>query len=78
MTCFGPLDLLGVIGKDRGFDELLPLSRRITIHEGSQVQLLDLAALIAIKEETKRDKDEAMLAILRRTLEEKEKKDSSI
>jgi hypothetical protein len=37
------------------------------------VRLLNLATLIAVKEETKREKDEAMMAILRRTLEEKEK-----
>lgn len=73
MTRAGPLDLLGVIGKDRGYDELLPHSQTMEIREGLQVRLLDLATLIAVKEETKREKDEAMMAILRRTLEEKEK-----
>lgn len=74
MTRAGPLDLLGVIGKDRGYDELLPHSQTMEIREGLQVRLLDLATLILVKEETKREKDEATLRILRRTLEEKEKR----
>jgi predicted nucleotidyltransferase len=73
MTRAGPLDLLGVIGNDRGYEELLPHSRNVAIRESLQVRLLDLATLIAVKEETKREKDEATLAILWRTLEEKEK-----
>lgn len=74
MTHAGPLDLLGVIGKDRGYDALLSHSQMMELREGLQVCLLDLATLIAVKEETKREKDEAVLAILRRTLEEKEKR----
>jgi predicted nucleotidyltransferase len=73
MTRAGPLDLLGVIGNDRSYDELLPNTRTLAVREGLQVRLLDLATLIAVKEETKREKDEATMAILRRTLEEKEK-----
>ena len=72
-TSAGPLDLLGTISNDRGYDELLPHTVPMTVSEGIQVRLLDLATLIAIKEETGRDKDKATLAVLRRTLEEKGK-----
>jgi hypothetical protein len=72
-TSAGLLDLLGTIGNDRGYDELLPHTVPMTVREGLQVRLLDLATLIAVKEETGRDKDQATLAILRRTLEEKGK-----
>ncbi len=39
-----------------------------------RVQVLGLSALIESKEEAGRDKDKAMLSILRRTLEERQKK----
>ncbi|HEY7270803.1 MAG TPA: hypothetical protein VH951_13340, partial [Dehalococcoidia bacterium] len=73
MTSAGPLDLLGVLSNERGYAELLPHVRPLKVRADLQVQLLDLATLIAIKEETGRDKDQATLAILRRTLEEKGK-----
>jgi hypothetical protein len=66
--------LLGVISGDRGYEELLPHTLPMKLSDDLQIRLLDLATLIAIKEETGRDKDQATLAILRRTLEEKEKK----
>ncbi|MHB1424160.1 MAG: hypothetical protein ACYC3I_13370 [Gemmataceae bacterium] len=72
-TRAGPLDLLGTIGNDRGYEELLPHTLAMQVRDDLQVRLLDLATLIAIKEETGRDKDQAALSILRRTLEEKEK-----
>lgn len=73
MTSAGPLDLLGVIGNERGYDELLPHTLTLQLPDNLSVRLLDLASLIAVKEETPREKDEATLAILRRTLEEKTK-----
>jgi hypothetical protein len=73
MTRAGPLDLLGTIHKDRGYEELLPHTLAMKVRDDLQVHLLDLATLIALKEETARDKDRATLSILRRTLEEKEK-----
>ena len=71
-TRAGQLDLLGVIGSGRGYDELLPLAIE---HEvaGVKVRMLSLEAVIKTKEETGRDKDKAMLPVLRRTLEEKKK-----
>jgi len=72
MTRVGQLDLLGVIGSGSGYDELLP----DTVEEnvaGIKIHVLNLAAVIKTKEETGRDKDNATLALLRRTLEEKRK-----
>lgn len=73
MTRAGPLDLLGTISSDRGYDELLPHTLAMKVRDDLQVRLLDLATLIVIKEETGRDRDQATLPILRRTLEEKQK-----
>lgn len=70
---YGPLDLLGEIGAGRGFDELIGESTMVLIGRGRRVRVLALEALIRIKVETARDKDRAMLAILRRTLEERQR-----
>jgi hypothetical protein len=71
ITREGPLDLLGTVSGDRGYVELLPHSRYIRLEDDLQVRVLDLETLIILKEETGRDKDKAVLPILRRTLEEK-------
>ncbi|HEU4403337.1 MAG TPA: hypothetical protein VFT43_14665 [Candidatus Polarisedimenticolia bacterium] len=73
MTRFGPLDVLGVIGRGRGYDELLAQTVSLDLQGGLKVRLLDLQALIQTKEEAARDKDKAVLAILRRTLGERTK-----
>jgi hypothetical protein len=73
MTRYGPLDLLGTIGRDLAYQDLLPHSIEMDIGEGIRVRVLDLETLIAIKEELAGEKDRAMLPILRRTLEEKRK-----
>lgn len=70
ITRFGPLDVLGTIGKDLGYDELIPHSAELDIGQGLRVRVLDLETLIAIKEELGGEKDRAALPILRRTLEE--------
>ncbi len=67
----GPLDLLGTIGRDFGYPELLPRSIKLDVADGLRIRVLDLETLIAIKEELSGDKDRAVLPILRRTLEEK-------
>jgi hypothetical protein len=74
MTRFGPLDVLGSIGKGRDYDNLLDGSVILEVGEGLQVRVLDLPAVISTKEETGQEKDKATLAILRRTREEKAKK----
>jgi hypothetical protein len=73
LTKFGPLDLLGTIGADLGYEELMPQSVELQVRDGLKLRLLDLSKLITIKEEAARDKDRAVLAILKRTFEEKEK-----
>lgn len=71
MTGAGPLDLLGTIGRDHGYEDLLRDTIELDVGEGLSVRLLDLPALIRVKEETAQEKDKAQLAVLRRTLEEK-------
>ncbi len=70
MTRFGPLDLLGIIGKDHDFEDLIQETDKIQI-EDVEVCVLTLEKLIDVKEETARDKDNYMLAMLRQTLKEK-------
>ena len=74
ITRYGPLDLLGTIGRDLGYRELLPHSVELDISEGRCIRVLDLEMLIALKEELADEKDRAALPILRRTLEEKRKR----
>ncbi len=74
LTCFGPLDLLGAIGRGRAFDDLLSHSSEITIEDGLAVRVLDLDTLIADKEATGGEKDLAALPLLRRTLVERRRK----
>lgn len=71
ITRHGPLDLLGMIGRDLGYQDLVPHSVEMDIGEGIRVRVLDLETLIAIKEELAGEKDLAVLPILRRTLQEK-------
>ncbi|HTB10606.1 MAG TPA: hypothetical protein VK752_03500 [Bryobacteraceae bacterium] len=71
LTKYGPLDLLGTIGADLGYEELLPRSNEILIAEGVRVRILNLETFIEVKEQLNGEKDRAMLPILRRTLEER-------
>jgi predicted nucleotidyltransferase len=61
------VDVLGAIGQGRTYDDLLPESLAVDLG-GVSVQVLGLAAVIRTKEEAGRDKDRAVLDILRRTL----------
>jgi hypothetical protein len=72
MTRFGPLDVLGIIGIGRGYEDLRENTVGLDVDD-CRVQVLSLEKLIEIKEETGLDKDKAMLPVLRRTLEEKTK-----
>jgi predicted nucleotidyltransferase len=69
-TKFGPLDLLGAIGKGRSYAGLLPDSTEFDLGEEVRVRVLGLEAQIAVKEEIADEKDLAALPILRRVLEE--------
>ncbi len=71
ITRYGPLDLLGSIGRDLGYQDLLPHSTEMNIGGGIRIRVLNLEKLIAIKEELAGEKDRAMLPLLRRTLAEK-------
>ena len=71
MTKYGPLDVLGAIGEGLGYEELLPRSIEMQIGPDFGVRVLDLETLIEIKEKLGGEKDRAMLPILRRALERK-------
>jgi len=75
MTRYGPLDLLGTIGNNLAYEDLVPRSVELDVAEGLRVRLLDLETLIAVKEELGGEKDRAVLPTLRRTLEEKRKRE---
>ena len=72
-TKFGPLDLLGTIGRGHTFETLRGETEAQRL-DGFVVRVLSLAAIIRIKEEVAREKDLAVLAILRRTLDEKNRR----
>lgn len=66
-TSLGRLDVLREIGGGQGWTQLLPRSHEITIGE-LEVRVLDLEAVIETKEAADRDKDRAILPLLRETL----------
>ncbi|MHC4871768.1 MAG: hypothetical protein ACYTFY_07975 [Planctomycetota bacterium] len=71
-TCHGQLDVLSFIGNNHTYEELVADSIDITV-SGSNVKILNLSALIKSKEETAREKDLAMLPVLRSTLNQAQK-----
>ena len=73
LTRCGPMDVLGQIGNGRRYEDLLPDAVTISVG-GAMVRVLGLSALIRTKEEAGRDKDLAVLGILRQTLLESGKK----
>jgi hypothetical protein len=67
LTELGPLDVLGTIGKGLTYRDLV--SRTIAFELGeARVLVLELAAVIETKEHANRDKDRAVLPVLRQTL----------
>ncbi len=73
ITRFGPLDVLGSIGRSRSYDDLLPHTVDIDAGVGLRLRVLNLETLIAVREEVGGAKDAATCPfwpILRRTLEE--------
>jgi hypothetical protein len=73
MTRAGPLDLLGVVVGGRSYEELIGHAVSIQLAPGKSIRVLDLPTLILLKEELGREKDLAMLPVLRRTLQEQER-----
>jgi hypothetical protein len=55
-TRFGPLDVLGTIGRGRGYDDLLPHTHEVELGDRLRVRVLDLETLIAVKEEVAGEK----------------------
>jgi len=70
MTCFGPLDVLGTIENQAGYDNLLEFSEEILL-EDMKFRILSLDYLVKIKQESFRQKDRLKIQILEHTLKEK-------
>lgn len=66
-TRFGQLDVLGELGEDEGYEALLSDTIILRV-ETMEVRVLGLERLIAVKERAGRDKDRAVLPLLRSTL----------
>ena len=73
LTRAGPLDLLGFIGDQNRYEDLLPLSTEISMSLGS-IRVLDLEELIRQKKESDRPKDRAMLDLLEEALRQRDRK----
>jgi hypothetical protein len=71
LTNAGPLDLLGAVGQGIGYSELLSHTTTLHLSTDLEVRVLSLGKLIELKEAIGRDKDTAVLSILKRTLEER-------
>lgn len=72
MSRLGPVDFLGAIGEGVAYADLLPQSELLSL--GSlQIHVMTLAALVDHKRALGRDKDKWVLAILERTLEERDR-----
>ena len=70
LTEHGPLDLLGAIGENETYEDLLGQTEVLEIGE-MRIRVLDLAGLIDQKIKVGREKDKAIIPILRRALEER-------
>ncbi len=73
LTIYGPLDVLGSIGRGLVYQDLLPHSKELRLAGGLTIQVLNLDKIIALKQELLGEKDLAVLPLLRRTLEETKK-----
>ena len=71
-TKYGRLDCLGTIDGDKTYDDLLASSSPLPIEGQSPLRVLELSALIAIKQRAGRPKDLAVIPYLEATLEETE------
>jgi hypothetical protein len=68
LTDHGPLDLMTEIGAGATYADLLSATHVLEVGDLA-VRVLDLAKVIETKEHANRDKDRAMLPLLRHTLE---------
>ncbi|HKQ97406.1 MAG TPA: hypothetical protein VJV75_05995 [Candidatus Polarisedimenticolia bacterium] len=76
MTSQGPLDLLGAVGGNRDYQDLLAHCVELRVGE-MVVRVIDLDTLIELKEAAGREKDKATLDILRRTRDEARRSDGN-
>jgi hypothetical protein len=67
VTDLGHLDVLTSIGNDLSYSDLVGETETYEV-DGSPIRTLKLAMIIRSKEEANRDKDRAVLPILKRTL----------
>ncbi|MGI8742790.1 MAG: hypothetical protein ACR2NN_09510 [Bryobacteraceae bacterium] len=74
LTIYGPVDLLGMIGPNLSFVDLLPRSDEMKVSEEICVRVLNLETIIFTKEYLGSEKDIAVLPLLRQTLREAKKK----
>jgi hypothetical protein len=72
LTDLGPLDVLAEIGDCETYESLLPHTRSRRI-EGRNIRILGLAKVIETKSFANSEKDRAVLPLLRKTLESKQK-----
>jgi len=74
LTRFGPLDLLGTIGKSDIYETLASDTVEVEAGTGVRIPVLRLEKLIEVKMETATQKDLAALPILQKTLEEQKRR----
>ena len=78
ITRFGPLDVLGSIGRGLTYADLLPHSVEKDVGDGIRVRVLDLETLISLKEDLGTEKDRAILPLLRQTLAEQRRQERPV
>lgn len=71
VTKFGYLDVLGAVGSGLAYEDLLPHTIEMELGDLLRTRVLDLATIIAVKEQVGGEKDLLVLPILRRVLQEK-------
>jgi len=79
VTNAGAFDVLGYVGgtrTTRRYADLLPLTIQVEVPPGFAVFVLDLPTLIELKEEVNREKDRAVLPLLRSVLEARQENES--
>ncbi|NDY95073.1 hypothetical protein [Wenzhouxiangella limi] len=74
MTRAGPLDILGFIGENQRYEDLLDASLEVRMNVGS-LMVLGLEALIAEKKRMGRTKDSAAVELLEEVLQRREQHD---
>jgi hypothetical protein len=70
-TKLGSLDVLGTIGDNLSYSDLVPRSDLMDLGAGLIVRCLNLETLIVLKDAAGRVKDKLMVQVLRHTLETK-------